>query len=106
MSHTQPHKPEEKKGGINPVVAAVTGVVIGATAAIAGAVVLSDEKNRKKVAHSFDNVKSQAMGMGKDAKKQAAAAKNDAADTITKGAEAVEKSADNVAKMAKTARKA
>ena len=38
-----------KKKEFNPVVAAVAGVVVGAGVAVAGAVALSDKKNREKV---------------------------------------------------------
>lgn len=49
-----------EKGGINPIAAAVAGMVIGAGAAVAGAVVLSDEKNRKNIKKAMTNVKNKA----------------------------------------------
>jgi len=41
-------KEEEKKVGVNPLVVAVAGAVVGASIAVAG-VALTDEKNRKKI---------------------------------------------------------
>jgi hypothetical protein len=38
---------DDKKGGVNPVVASLAGAAIGAAAA-AGAIILSDKKNRAK----------------------------------------------------------
>ncbi|MGE5041713.1 MAG: hypothetical protein ACM3IJ_02315 [Candidatus Levyibacteriota bacterium] len=39
----------DKKAGVNPVVAGVAGAVVGAGMAVAGTMALKDEKNRKKV---------------------------------------------------------
>lgn len=44
------------KGGINPVVVAVAGAVVGAGIAVAG-VVLSDEKNREKIVNAANTVR-------------------------------------------------
>lgn len=59
----QNHKKQNKtKSGFNPVVAAVTGAIVGAGVAIAGAVALKDKKNRKEVEQVFTNLKDQAVG--------------------------------------------
>ena len=56
-SHNQKQQ-DDQKGGINPVAAAVTGAVVGAVAAgIAGAAVLADNDNRKKVEKVIDEAK-------------------------------------------------
>ncbi len=46
-----------KKTGINPMVAAVTGVVIAAGAVVAGALAMNDKKNRDVVNKKIDEVK-------------------------------------------------
>ena len=46
---------------MSPTAAAVTGAVIGAGVAAAGAVVMNDEKNRAKVKEVFNTVKNQAV---------------------------------------------
>ena len=52
-----------KKEEINPMVAAMTGAVVGAgvVVAMAGAVVLQDQKNRKKVKEVLVNAKDKAV---------------------------------------------
>ncbi len=49
-------KQSEGKEGINPVVVAVAGAVVGAGVAVAGAV-LSDKKNREKIAQGATTIK-------------------------------------------------
>lgn len=56
MNDQKMSKQDEVKGGINPVVVAVAGAVVGAGIAVAG-VVLSDEKNREKIAQTVSTVK-------------------------------------------------
>ncbi len=53
------------QGGINPVVAAVTGVVFGAGVAVAGAMALSNDQNQAKIHNAVDDVKSK-VGEVKD----------------------------------------
>lgn len=50
---------KKKKGGVHPVGAALVGAAVGA-AVTAGAVALSDEKTRKKVAKSVTGLKNKA----------------------------------------------
>ena len=85
------------KGGVNPVVAAVTGAVVGAGVAIAGAVALKDEKNRKKVKEVLTNVKDQAVGYMEDMQKQTQDKKSQIEEKLAEGKEKIEK----VAKAAK-----
>ena len=56
-------------GGVNPVVVAVAGAVIGAGVAVAG-VVLSDEKNRKKIIKAATTVKDDVANYVDKAQKQ------------------------------------
>lgn len=61
MVNQNQKKQDEGKGGVNPVVAAVTGAIVGAAAvAVAGAAVLANDDSRKKVekviAKAKDNV--------------------------------------------------
>jgi hypothetical protein len=47
---------EKKSGGVNPVAVGLAGAVVGAAAA-AGAIVLADEKNRKKLEKVLGDLK-------------------------------------------------
>ena len=55
------NKQNDDKGGINPVVAVITGAVIGAGVAVAGSVALKNEKNRNKVKDVINSAKNQAV---------------------------------------------
>lgn len=61
-------------GGVNPVVAAVAGAVVGAGIAVAG-VVLSDEKNREKVIKAATTVKDNVTNYVEKTQKQIEAEK-------------------------------
>lgn len=52
-------KPVEVKAGINPVVAAVTGMVVGAGVAVAGAVAYANQDNHDKVKKVLTDAKDQ-----------------------------------------------
>lgn len=56
MNDRKMSKQGEVKGGVNPVVVAVAGAVVGAGIAVAG-VVLSDEKNREKIVNAATTIK-------------------------------------------------
>ena len=64
----------KKKSGINPILAAVTGVVVGAGAAVVGVVTLKDNKNLKNVTGVINNLVSKSGELTglikKDAKKK------------------------------------
>lgn len=62
-------KVEVKENGVNPVVAVVTGALVGA-GVIAGAVVLSDKKNREKIGNAVNNAKEQAANKFEEVKGQ------------------------------------
>lgn len=52
---------DEKKSGINPVVVAVTGAVVGAGVSVAGAMALKNGQNRNKIKEVLTNVRNQAI---------------------------------------------
>lgn len=62
MTDHKKSEQNESGTGVGTVIAAVTGVVVGAGVAVAGAVALSDKKNREKIKHVFTDVKNQAVG--------------------------------------------
>ena len=64
------NKSDEKKGGVNPMIASLAGAAIGAAVG-AGAVILSDEKNRKKLEAALEGLKKQGFDVLEIAKKEA-----------------------------------
>ncbi len=76
---------DKRKGSISPVAAAVTGAVIGAGAAVAGAAILRDEKNRAKVEKTLNKVKDQARGYIKKLEKSARQAQEEAESKNAQG---------------------
>jgi hypothetical protein len=98
MTNNNQKKEEEQNGGANPVLAAVTGAVVGAVAVgVAGAAILANDRGRKQVEKVID-----------DAKDNVANMKSDVQDEIAKGQEklkevtdAIKASADDVVKSAK-----
>lgn len=70
MTNHNKKKQDKRKSGFNPVVAAVTGAVVGVGVAVAGAVALKDKKTREKVKQALTNVKNQATDYMEDKKKQ------------------------------------
>ncbi len=56
MTNQIQKKEVDKKSGINPVAAAVTGLIVGAGAVVAGAIVLNDKNNREKIAIAVTDV--------------------------------------------------
>jgi hypothetical protein len=51
----------DNKNGLSSTVVLATGAVVGAGVALAGATVLKDEKNRKRMKNLFTDVKEQAL---------------------------------------------
>lgn len=49
---------DDKKGGVNPMVASLAGAALGAAVG-AGAIILSDKKNRKKLEEALAGLKKQ-----------------------------------------------
>ena len=59
-----------KKSGFNPMTVAVTGAIVGAGVAIAGAIALNDETNRKKVKQVLTDARGQAVDYVKKIQKE------------------------------------
>jgi hypothetical protein len=91
---TQVSRQDTHKKGMSPVAAAVTGAVVGAGAAVAGAAFLKDEKNRAKAKKVLDGVKSKAQIYVKKLEKKAEVAQKEANDKISGGRKVAKKFAD------------
>ena len=92
MTNQNQKKQDKRKGSVNSVVAGVTGAVIGAGIAVAGAaVVLNDKKNREKVKKVLTNVKKQAISYMEGVQKQAQDKKGDVEEKLVEGKEKVKK---------------
>ncbi len=83
----QKEKRFKKKDGVNPVVAAAAGAIVGAGVAAAGVVALNDERNREKVKEVLANVKEQAKGYIEDIKKKEQAEKEEVEQNLSEGKE-------------------
>ncbi len=86
-------KQSEEKGVFNPAVA-VTAAVIGA-GLVAGAVALSDEKNRKKVKHTLNDVKDKAKDIMGNMKDKAQKSKKEIGKDLDELKDRAEKVADS-----------
>lgn len=53
---------DQKKGGMNPMLASLAGAAVGAAVG-AGAIILSDEKNRKKLESALESLKKQGFNV-------------------------------------------
>lgn len=53
---------KNKKSGINSIIAAAAGAVVGASVTVAGTIALKDKKNREKVKRAINDVKKQVNG--------------------------------------------
>jgi uncharacterized membrane protein YgaE (UPF0421/DUF939 family) len=92
MTNQNQKKQDKRKGSVNSVVAGVTGAVIGAGIAVAGAaVVLNDKKNREKVKKVLTNVKKQAIDYMEGVQKQAQDKKGEVEEKLVEGKEKVKK---------------
>ena len=76
----------DRKKPINPVAAAVTGAIVGGVAA-AGAMALSDEKNREKIKDAFSNAKNRSMDYVANAKQAAVDRKEEIAERLVEARE-------------------
>jgi len=83
-------KKKEKKG-VNNFVAAITGAVVGAGVAVAGAIALKDKKNRDKVTKVINDVKNQTVGYVEKIQKEISTNKKKIEKNITKGKAKVKK---------------
>ena len=86
------NKQDREKSSVNPIAAAVTGAVVGAGIAVAGAIALKDEKNREKVKEALNTVKDQARGYVESIQKQAQEKKSDVQEKLAGGKNRVKKS--------------
>ncbi len=98
MTNQNQKKQDERKSGFNPVAAAITGAVVGAGVAVAGAVALNDKKNREKVKKVLNNVKNQAIGYMEDMQKQVQDKKDEVEGKFTEGKKKVLKIENSVKK--------
>lgn len=96
MTESNQNKKNEGNSNVNPVIAGVTGAIIGASVAVAGSVVLSDKKNRNKVVKVLQNVKEQAVGYVGDLKQRSRDEKGELDKKITEGKEKAKKMAASV----------
>jgi gas vesicle protein len=76
---------KQENVSISPAAAAVTGAVVGAGIALAGAAMLKDEKNRKKVKDVLSNVKSHAVDYMENIQKSADDKKGEIQDKLEDG---------------------
>lgn len=89
-------KQEVVKTGINPVIAAVTGVVIAAGGVVAGALAMNDKKNRDAVNSKIGKVKDGAKEYMSKVKNVAQDKKDELDKNITKSKLEVKKAVDSV----------
>lgn len=61
---------DDKKGGVNPMVASLAGAALGAAVG-AGAVILSDKKNQEKLKKALDGLKKQGFDVLEIVQKEA-----------------------------------
>lgn len=92
---------EDKRNSINQVTAAITGAVVGAGIAVAGAVVMSDKKNREKVEKVLSNAKDQAINYVKDIQNSAENKKNMIGKELVKDKKMAKKVVDTTKKSLK-----
>lgn len=66
---------EEKKSGVSPMVASLAGAAVGAAVG-AGALILSDKKNRKKLEDALEGLKKQGFDVLDIVSREAQTVKN------------------------------
>lgn len=81
---------KNKKGGVNPMMASLAGAAIGAAVGV-GAVILSDEKNRKKLESALEGLKKQGFDVLEIAKREAGSIRDQLAPVEEKVAKEVKK---------------
>jgi enamine deaminase RidA (YjgF/YER057c/UK114 family) len=69
MKDTDQKNRVDGKGSMNPIIAAVSGAIVGAGAVVAGVVALNDEKNREKAKHVLHDVKDHSVEAFNNVKK-------------------------------------
>jgi hypothetical protein len=86
----------KKKESVNPVMAGVTGALLGG-AAVAAAMTLSNEKKREEIKDTLNEAKDKAQGYWEEVQDK----KEEIEDKLTESKEKVEKTADAVKKSFK-----
>ena len=89
MTDRTKKKQTSEKTDINPIVAGVTGAVIGAGVAIAGAALLGDEKKRIKAKKILSNVRDGAVNYVRDLENQIRAQEGVVEEKLAKSAKKV-----------------
>jgi gas vesicle protein len=84
---------EKKQGQMSPAAAVATGIVIGASAAVAGSLLLKDDKNRKALKKVTEHVKSQVKGYVGDAQQKAKNKTEDIKATVDQSSKEVKNKA-------------
>jgi gas vesicle protein len=84
-----------KKGGVNPIVAAVTGAVVGGIA-VAGAMTMADEKKREQVKDALGNVKDKVMDTKESIENKIADAREMAMDKVDNARDALKHAAGDI----------
>lgn len=87
----------DKKGGVNPMVASLAGAAIGAAVG-AGAVILSDEKNRKKLESALEGLKKQGFNVLEIAKNEAESIKKQLTPVAEEAVKEVKKATKKASK--------
>jgi len=89
----QDQKKQDDQNRFNQVAAVVTGAVVGAGVAVAGAVVMGDKKNREKVKKVFNDAKDQAAGYVEEFQKKVEYEKDEIKKDLVKGRKLAKKMA-------------
>jgi len=76
---------EQPKHQTNPIAASVAGAVVGAGIAATGAMILKDEKNRKKVKQVLTHFKKQVVDYSTHLKKGADKKKSEIKESLAPG---------------------
>lgn len=88
-------KNDKKEEGVNPMIASLAGAAVGAAVG-AGAIILSDKKNREKLEKALAGLKKQGFNVLDIVQKEA----NKVRDQIEPAKEAVEKEVKKAVKKA------
>lgn len=88
-------KNEKKEGGVSPMIASLAGAAVGAAVG-AGAIILSDKKNREKLEKALEGLKKQGFNVLDIVQKEA----NNVRRQIEPAEKAVEKEVKKAVKKA------
>jgi len=86
---------KNQKKTVSPMAAAITGAVIGAGAAVAGAAALKNEKTRAQAKKALTQVKNKAVDYMESLQKDAEGKKEEAENNLKKGTAKVKKIAQS-----------